>query len=197
MSKRGCGIIFYNPKDKAVLLFRRDDKPGIPFPDMLDLLGGHVEEGEDPAQAAVREMYEELLDLRTNRPYVLQGHEPFLVYTDKRGCKQHIFTCVVDFNIEDVRLEGRELVWLSESHLNLGVSMAFEFDDVLREFFARKRETELKSHFGIAIEIIKWRWRQLGTERFMGELKAVVADTDISDDAMFEFFEILSKEMNK
>jgi 8-oxo-dGTP diphosphatase len=67
MTTKGCGILFYNRQKKAVLLFRRDDKSSIPFPNMLDLLGGGVEEGETPAEAAVREMAEELLDIRTNR----------------------------------------------------------------------------------------------------------------------------------
>ncbi|MDD3487257.1 MAG: NUDIX domain-containing protein [Candidatus Moranbacteria bacterium] len=137
MSKKGCGIIFFNAKRRAVLLFRRDNKDSIPFPNMLDLLGGHVEEGEDPAQTAVREMAEELLDLRTGRPYKLQGHNLFLVYTDKRGCEQHIFTCPVDFDTSNVQLlEGQELVWLTELQLASGVPIAFDFGDILKKFFS-------------------------------------------------------------
>jgi 8-oxo-dGTP diphosphatase len=42
------------------LLYLRDNKPGIPFPDHWDLIGGHVEEGETPEEALVREVKEEL-----------------------------------------------------------------------------------------------------------------------------------------
>jgi 8-oxo-dGTP diphosphatase len=42
------------------LLYLRDGKPGIPFPHCWDLIGGHVEEGEAPEEALVREVKEEL-----------------------------------------------------------------------------------------------------------------------------------------
>jgi len=43
-----------------ILLYLRDNKPGIPFPQHWDLFGGHVEEGETPEQALLREIKEEL-----------------------------------------------------------------------------------------------------------------------------------------
>lgn len=42
-----------------VLVYRRDDKAGIPFPDHWDLPGGGREGDEDPAQCALRELEEE------------------------------------------------------------------------------------------------------------------------------------------
>ena len=38
----------------------RDDKPGIPYPNMWDIPGGHAEYGETPEQCIVREMKEEM-----------------------------------------------------------------------------------------------------------------------------------------
>lgn len=52
-------IIFENDKGE-ILLYLRDNKPGIPFPHYWDLIGGHVEEGETPEVALVREVKEEL-----------------------------------------------------------------------------------------------------------------------------------------
>ena len=43
----------------ALLVYRRDDKPDIPFPDMLDLPGGGREGDESPAECALRELAEE------------------------------------------------------------------------------------------------------------------------------------------
>jgi 8-oxo-dGTP diphosphatase len=43
-----------------LLIYLRDDKPEIPFPNHWDLFGGHVEDGESPEQALVREVKEEL-----------------------------------------------------------------------------------------------------------------------------------------
>ena len=137
-AKRGCGVLFHNKQKSAVLLFRRDDKSGIPFPNMLDILGGGVEPAETPEEALRREMGEELLDKRTQKPYVLEGHKLFLVYTDVRDCQQHIFTKEADFAIEDVLLlEGQELVWLADAGLTPDMKLAFGFEAVVRDFFER------------------------------------------------------------
>jgi 8-oxo-dGTP diphosphatase len=60
-----------------LLVYRRDDKPDIPFPAMLDLPGGGREGDESPAECALRELAEEFglsLDvdrLHYHRVYVL------------------------------------------------------------------------------------------------------------------------------
>lgn len=43
-----------------LLIYLRDDKPEIPFANCWDFFGGHVEPGETPEQALVRELSEEL-----------------------------------------------------------------------------------------------------------------------------------------
>lgn len=123
-----------------MLLFLRDNKPWIPFPNMPDILGGGVEEGESPEEAAAREMAEELVDLRTDEPFVLRGHKPFRAYTDQRGCEQHIFECLIDFEISDLRLlEGKGLIWLTEVDLDSGMKLAFEFEGVLKDYFLQQQ----------------------------------------------------------
>ncbi len=54
-----AAIILENDKGE-LLLYLRDNKPGIPFPRYWDLIGGHVEEGETPEEALIREVKEEL-----------------------------------------------------------------------------------------------------------------------------------------
>jgi 8-oxo-dGTP diphosphatase len=43
-----------------LLIYLRDDKPEIPFPNHWDLFGGHLENNETPEQGLVREIREEL-----------------------------------------------------------------------------------------------------------------------------------------
>ncbi|MEQ1953468.1 NUDIX hydrolase [Mesorhizobium sp. CN2-181] len=42
-----------------LLVYKRDEKPGIPFPGMWDLPGGGREGNETPAECAIREAFEE------------------------------------------------------------------------------------------------------------------------------------------
>jgi 8-oxo-dGTP diphosphatase len=62
--KQIAAIIFQNESGEF-LLYLRDNKPDIPFPDHWDLIGGHVEDGETPEEALVREVKEEIdIDLK-------------------------------------------------------------------------------------------------------------------------------------
>lgn len=64
MMKQIAAIIFQNESGEF-LLYLRDNKPDIPFPDHWDLIGGHVEDGETPEEALVREVKEEIdIDLK-------------------------------------------------------------------------------------------------------------------------------------
>ena len=59
MKRKGTSIIFINDKNQ-ILLFLRDNIPDIPYPNMWDVPGGHVESQESPEKCIVREMKEEM-----------------------------------------------------------------------------------------------------------------------------------------
>ena len=100
---RGAGVLLYDRHTQRVLLYRRDTTPTIPFPGYLDFLGGHTEAGEASEDTVVREIAEELDDLRSGRPYVLTGHRLSTVYTDERGVTDSVFCKEVDFDLAEVR----------------------------------------------------------------------------------------------
>lgn len=130
----GCGIIFFDRYSQSVLLFRRDNKPSIPFPDCLDILGGHVESGESPRDAIVREMREELWDLRTDEPYKLARFDFFKV-VHTCGAEHHIFYAEADFDLGQVKLlEGQYLLWMGYGCVR-SFEFAFDFHQVVSDFF--------------------------------------------------------------
>ena len=47
-------------REAKLVIYLRDDKPEIPFPNCWDFFGGHIETNETPEQALVREVGEEL-----------------------------------------------------------------------------------------------------------------------------------------
>lgn len=56
--------LLFDPHGR-LLVYLRDNRPDIPFPNHWDFFGGHVEEGETPDEALVREVKEELgIELR-------------------------------------------------------------------------------------------------------------------------------------
>jgi 8-oxo-dGTP diphosphatase len=129
MKRKGCSIIFINDQQQ-VLLFLRDDKPDIPYPNQWDIPGGHVENGETPEQCITREMKEEMnLDL--------QGFQLFSVieFEDRQ---EFNFWKRANLDIEHIQLnEGQCLRWFTADEVQ-NTELACGFNQILEEFFRDK-----------------------------------------------------------
>lgn len=129
MKRKGCSILFVNDKGE-ILLFLRDQKPGLPFAGMWDILGGHVEPDEIPEDCIVREMKEEIL-------YDLSDFSCFRIY-DFDDREEHVFWKKENFDLATTILtEGQRLGWFSESDA-AQLELAYGFNQVISEFFLEK-----------------------------------------------------------
>lgn len=71
-----------------LIVMRRDDKPGIPWPGAIDFPGGGAEPGETPEACALRELREELslalpvARIHWRRAYRAEGHIVWFLAAD-------------------------------------------------------------------------------------------------------------------
>ena len=99
----GAKVAFFI--DDHILVYRRDNKPEIPFPDMLDLPGGGRENGESGAECVARETFEEF-GIRI----AIDEFEPVHTYPNWRGSGELalFFVCHLSSRILDDIVFGDE-----------------------------------------------------------------------------------------
>lgn len=126
MKRLGSSIIFVNDKQQ-VLLFLRDDKPGLPYRNMWDVPGGHVESDETPEKCIVREMKEEMnLDLKDLQLFCKKEFDDRIEYT---------YWKKASLNIDEINLmEGQCLKWFTRREAT-ETELAYGFNEILEEFF--------------------------------------------------------------
>jgi len=112
--KKIAAIILENDR-KELLLYLRDNKPGIPFPGYWDLIGGHVEDGETPEEALIREVKEELnIDLSDYTFY----KEYECLTGDAYENTKYVYTGKINIPIEEITLlEGDYARYFSYSEI--------------------------------------------------------------------------------
>ena len=134
MKRSGASIIFINSRNEVLLLLR-DDKPDIPYPNMWDLPGGHVEENETSEACIAREMQEEIeTDVSSCRLHAVYD------FPDRI---EHIFLMDLDTAAEEITLhEGQRLRWFSLHELE-GLPLAYGFDLVLSDFYTALQQNKV------------------------------------------------------
>lgn len=127
-----AAIILKNDKGE-LLLYKRDNKPDIPFPGHWDLIGGHVEDGETPEKALVREVKEELgLDINDftffKRYQCLNG--------DAYPNIKFIYSGRINVPIEEITLlEGDTARYFSREEIH-GVKFANILKEIVLEYLS-------------------------------------------------------------
>lgn len=112
--KKIAAIILENDKGEFLLALR-DNKSWIPFPNHWDLIGGHVEEGETPEEALVRE-YNEELDLDLKEYSFFRKYE--CLTGDAYENTKYIYTGKINIPIEEVTLlEGERPQYFSREEI--------------------------------------------------------------------------------
>jgi 8-oxo-dGTP diphosphatase len=108
-----AGILLFR-KDGRVLLQHRDEGI-VSFPGMWGFFGGHIEDGETPEQAMLREAREELgIDVRD---YWLSVERKFI---NVHGKEQHTFLFVAPAEVQGplVLGEGQAMGWFLQNELD-------------------------------------------------------------------------------
>jgi 8-oxo-dGTP diphosphatase len=126
-----CTMFFLNPRGEVLLLLR-DNKPGIPYPNMWDLPGGHMEAGESPSECICREMREELpgLDLGNFRMYEVMEfpHQTNYLFWTRIHVSEEVLNRIL--------CEGQRAAWMSRARVRK-TKLAFEFGTVVEQFFEK------------------------------------------------------------
>lgn len=131
--KKIAQVLLFDHRGR-LLIYLRDDRPDIPFPNHWDFFGGHVEEGEKPEQALVREVKEELgFDLQ-------QWHffgEYLCTQGDAYPNVKYLYWGKIDQAAEDLTLyEGQRLLSITpEERKNL--KFANILGQILEDFVSR------------------------------------------------------------
>ncbi len=122
--KQVAKIIIHN--NKEFLLQLRDDNPHIKFPLHWNLLGGVVEEGEDPENTLRRELQEELgISIENVTLFTIEEHNE---------TKQYIFSARSTIDPSRIKLnEGLALRWFKDFELP-SLKIGFNYYEILQKF---------------------------------------------------------------
>ena len=133
MALSWTGVIFVNPEGRILLLLR-DDIPTIGHPGHWNLVGGVIEDGETPEEAAIREVEEEI-GVR------LESVAPFRFYSIADGrfaapVPYWVYWSRLDRPLEQLTLgEGQDMRFFAPEELP-GLRIVPHEVGILQEFIA-------------------------------------------------------------
>ncbi len=132
MKNKVACVLLIN-KNKEILLFLRDNKPTIPYPNTWALIGGHLEAGETPVEALKRETKEEI-------DYKIENMEFIGMINDRAGSLVYIYKSEINKRADELHLaEGQKLGFFS-----IEDSMKLDIPFPLREFLIKNKNRILE-----------------------------------------------------
>lgn len=141
MSDRSRTVsIFLKNAEGKVLAQLRDDKPSIPFPAYWSTLGGAIEDGETPDEAARRELLEET-ELTPPLRFWRRFDHRFLVGDVPYNVEIYSYIGETDVRVDDIHLhEGQRVAYLSREDVDR-LPFAYGLDALFRALFDEVRIT--------------------------------------------------------
>ena len=123
-------------RNKKLLIYLRDNKAEISFPNHWDLFGGIIEPNETPEQALVREVKEELgIELKSFKKF-----REYEWFTIEKPNRQYVFYSQINFLPEELTLhEGQKLTSIS-----LSERKSFRFANILGTIIDEFAGAEIK-----------------------------------------------------
>ena len=124
--------------DEALILMRRDDKQGITNPGMVTAFGGKIEVGEEPLDAAYREIQEET-NLRPKKEDLLFFRK-YIKTKEIHGEDWDVYYFVLR-DVDDSELEvyeGKGFVVANNLNEALSLNLSTLFREVVKDFLSNE-----------------------------------------------------------
>jgi 8-oxo-dGTP diphosphatase len=139
------GLVVYN---KKLLLILRDDKPGIPFPNTWEYIGGGKDNGESFEEAGLREIKEEL-GIRPKN-YTFLGLDR---YENRQAGRFIVFLAKDEYKKINLGNEGVKFDW-------------FALDEVVKLKMAPNLKKFLLDNLAVLAEVIE-KGHQIDPKKFV------------------------------
>jgi 8-oxo-dGTP diphosphatase len=128
MKRKGASIILVNGGYR-ILLVLRDDLPDLPYANMWDVPGGHVEQNETPEECIVREIQEEM--------NLTVGEFKLFSVSDFVDRVEYTFWARANFDPNEIELtEGQKIRWFTETEAK-NTKLAYGFNQIVANFYKK------------------------------------------------------------
>lgn len=133
--KDGAKAFLKNKKLDKYLFVLRDDRPDIPNPNCWSLIGGGIEEGEEPIEALKREIKEEigieLYDIKKLGVIEI----PLTVNGKTKTMLGYTFLAYIDTEVKDIELkEGQRVKYFTLNEIQKQKNLAGGAVSRIKEF---------------------------------------------------------------